>query len=213
MSDANEQVKFEEWMKGGFELCKENAQVLVISAVVAAIVSGLSFGLLAGPMMAGMVLMVLRLVDKQEPKPVVGDLFKGFSYFLPTFLLFLACGMVFGSLMVLGMIPFIGFIARILTPVAFAVAGPFLTLAVFLIVAKNMGVVDAVKESVDMMMKVLPNLFIFLLLTSIISGLGLIACCVGVFFTIPMSVCMQAMAYRAFYPVSSSETPASTPMV
>ena len=84
------QVKFGEWMENGFNLYKNNFIILVLASLVACILSVVTFFVLAGPMIAGVLLITMALFDKQEPKPEVGDLFKGFNYFLNSFLFPLA---------------------------------------------------------------------------------------------------------------------------
>ncbi len=73
------QVKFGEWIESGFNLYKNNFVILVLASLVAVILSVVTFFVLAGPMIAGFLLITMALFDNQEPKPEVGDLFKGFN--------------------------------------------------------------------------------------------------------------------------------------
>ncbi len=51
-------VKFGEWIEKGFNLYKENFGILVLVSLIAVIVSAITVGVLAGPMAAGVLLVV-----------------------------------------------------------------------------------------------------------------------------------------------------------
>jgi len=198
------EVKFGEWIEKGFNLYKENFGLLVLASLIAVLLSSVTIGILAGPMFAGMVLITLHLFDKKEPKPEVGDVFKGFSFFLNTFLFFIVWGI--GLLVVcfiLSLIPCIGVFIAIFLVYAVQAA---LMFALFLIVDKDMAFWPASMESFE---KVKSNFWMFLALTvvaGIIGSIGSIACGVGVFITAPIQLCILAVAYREVY--SAVETPA-----
>ncbi|MBW2202607.1 MAG: hypothetical protein JRF52_00565, partial [Deltaproteobacteria bacterium] len=86
------EVKFGEWIEKGFNLYKENFGILVLASLIAVVLSMVTVGVLAGPMAAGVILITLGLADKKEPKPEVGTLFKGFEYFLDSFLFVILWG-------------------------------------------------------------------------------------------------------------------------
>ena len=90
MDEVN--VKFGEWIEKGFNLYKENFGILVLASLIAVIVSAITVGVLAGPMAAGVLLVVFQLHDRKEPKPEVGTLLKGFDFFLNSFLFFHCLG-------------------------------------------------------------------------------------------------------------------------
>ncbi len=130
--------KIKSWTKEGFSLYKGNFLLLVIVNLLAVIVSVVTLGFLAGPLWAGVAALNLRLPAEQETKPEIGDIFKGFDFFLNAFLLFLA-GAVFFSLA--GLVFF--FVMRAWFAVlALLVLGvlvkTFVTFAVFLIVDKQL---------------------------------------------------------------------------
>ena len=79
-------VKLGEWIETGFNLYKNNYTTLVLAALIALILSTVTIGILTGPMIAGLIIITLQLLRKTEPKPEAGAVFKGFSYFLPSFL-------------------------------------------------------------------------------------------------------------------------------
>ena len=80
------QVDLGDWIKDGFDLYKNNFGILVLASLIAIILSGATFGILAGPMCAGMILITLKLHDNADEKAELGDLFRGFTFFLQSFL-------------------------------------------------------------------------------------------------------------------------------
>ena len=55
---------------------------LVLASVFVVVIGAITAGILAGPMLAGLVLVTLQLLDRKEPRPEAGKVFKGFDYFL-----------------------------------------------------------------------------------------------------------------------------------
>lgn len=188
------QVKFGEWIERGFNMYKENFGLLVLASLIAVLLSSLTLGVLAGPMMAGLCLITLALFDKREPKPEVGGVFKGFGYFLQTFLFCLVWGLiVIVASIILALVPCIGLLASICLVY---VVQAFLMFGLFLIVDKQMAFWPASMESFG---KVKTNFWPFLglcVVSGLIGSIGTIACGIGVFLTLPIQVCILTIAYR-----------------
>ena len=203
------QVKFGEWMENGFNLYKNNFVILVLASLVAGVLSVVTMFILAGPMFAGFLLITIALFDKQEPKPEVGDLFKGFDFFLNSFLFVFVWGIALIIVsFLLGLVPCVGQLAALFIVYA---AQAFLMFGLFLIVDKNMEFWPASMESVN---KVKTNFWPFLALSivsSIIGSIGAIACGIGVVVTAPIQACILTVAYRDIFgeagtPVITKET-------
>ena len=188
------EVKFGPWMEQGFALYKENLALLILSALLVWLLSVLSLGILAGPMAAGMVLITLRLQDKTEPKPEIGDLFQGFSFFLNAFLFALVYSVVaYVGYFILLFVPMIGPLAAMVYLFALFTLVLF---AMFLIVDKKMDFWPAIMASVE---KVKTNFWPFLGFTVVISiagGVGSILCGIGAILTLPFAYCAATVAYR-----------------
>ena len=208
------QVKFGEWMENGFNLYKNNFVILVLASLVAGVLSVVTVFILAGPMFAGFLLITIALFDKQEPKPEVGDLFKGFDFFLNSFLFVFVWGIALVIVsFLLGLVPCIGQLAALFVVYA---AQAFLMFGLFLIVDKNMEFWPASMESVN---KVKTNFWPFLALSivsSIIGSIGAIACGIGVVVTAPIQACILTVAYRDIFgevgtTVITEETPSVEP--
>ena len=128
-------VKFGEWIQKGFDLyTKGNMGLLVLVSLVAVLLSVITLGVLSGPMMAGTALITLKLARGQQAE--LNDLFKGFQYFLQSFLLWLVWSIItMVAVTVLGFIPCLGSIAAIVLGYAVQTAVMF---AIFLIVDQGM---------------------------------------------------------------------------
>ena len=200
------QVKFGEWIEKGFNLYKENIGALILVSLLAGVLSAVTFGILAGPMMAGLTLIVLGLFDKKEPKPEVGRLFDGFNYFLNSFLFILVWGVIiFVASLILSFLPVVGQLASIFLAYA---AQALLMFGIFLIVDKKMEFWPASMESIN---KVKTNFWPFLGLSavaSIIGSIGVLVCIVGIVVTFPIQFCILTVAYREV--CGGAETPASS---
>ena len=191
------EVKFGEWIEKGFNLYKENIATLILATVVAMLLSAVTLGILAGPMFAGVLFITLGLFDKTDPKPEAGSLFKGFDYFLNSFLIVVVWGVAITVVAcILSVVPCIGQLASLF--VCFS-ATAFLMFGLFLIVDKRMEFWPASMESFN---KVKTNFWPFLgfsVVTSIIGSIGAIACGIGVVVTAPIQACILTVAYREVF--------------
>jgi uncharacterized membrane protein len=200
------QVKLGEWIEAGFNLYKNNFTTLVLAALIALVLSTVSIGILTGPMIAGLIIIALQLLRKTEPKPEAGAVFKGFSYFLNSFLFTLIWGIaiLIGSLL-LGWFPIIG---QLLSLFFVYAAQAFLMFGLYLIVDRQMDFWPASQLSIQ---TVKTNFWPFLglaAIASIIGSIGALAFGIGVVLTIPIQICILAVAYQeVFDDARSSSTP------
>jgi hypothetical protein len=191
------EVKFGEWIEKGFNLYKENIATLIIATVVAILLSAVTLGILAGPMFAGIIFITLGLFDGTDPKPEAGSLFKGFDYFLNSFLFVIVWGVALTIVsIILSVVPCIGIFASMFVGYS---ATALLMFGLFLIVDKRMEFWPASMESIEI---VKTNFWLFLafsVVTSIIGSIGAIACGIGVVVTVPIQVCILTVAYREVF--------------
>ncbi len=186
--------KFGDWIKEGFFIYKNNLGVLILSSLIAVLLTVVTLGILSGPMIAGLIMIVIRLRDGKQPPPVVKDVFDGFRFFLPTFLFILVWFvLIFVACVILSFIPCIGTLLSVCLSVA---ANAFLMFGLFLIVERNMDFWSASMASIE---KVKPAFFPFLglaLVAGIIGQIGAIACGIGVIVTMPINYTILAVTYR-----------------
>ena len=204
------QVKFGDWIEQGFNLYKANFGSLLLASLIVVLLSGVTFGILAGPMLAGLVIISLELLDKKEPRPTGGSVFRGFDYFLNSFLFVIGWGLALMiASIIIGFIPCIGQLAAIFLVYA---AQAFLMFGIFLIVDKKMDFWPASVESINVVKANFWPFLGFAVVAAIIGSLGAIACGIGVIFTIPIQGCILAVAYRAvFNGARASESPPDIP--
>jgi uncharacterized membrane protein len=204
-------VKINEWLLEGFHVYKENFGVLLAASALTVILSILTVGILAGPLMAGMALMTLRLYDRKGGSVTVGNVFQGFRFFLPAFLFFLVWGFGVGlASVLLNLIPLLGQLGTLVL-----VFGIFsLTMfGLFLIVDDNRGFWPASMGSIQ---AVIANLWPFLgfgAITLVAGQVGTILCGIGLILTLPLQFCVLAVAYREVFSgvVTETEAPVQHP--
>lgn len=195
-------VDIAEALRRGFNLYKENITTLLIATFLAGIISVVTAGILAGPMLAGLAIVTLGLVDRVDPKPQVGDIFKGFNFFMQSLVYFILLVVAaFVGKFILGFIPFLGPLLSTLYSFALNTAVLFV---IFYITDKKMDVVAAIQKSIDV---VKTNFWIFLALAivaGVVSALGVIACVIGIVVTAPMYISTIAIVYRDLHPASQA---------
>jgi uncharacterized membrane protein len=179
------------------DIFRRNFVLLVATHFVAMMLGLVSLGLLLGPMMAGVMLITLALVDGRQPPPQVGDLFNGFSFFLQPLLFFLVWFVILGiSQTVVATVPVIGQLASVCLNL---VACALLLFAMPLIVDRRM---DFWRASVASFEKVGEAFWPFVALSalgSLVASAGALLFGVGVFLTMPIYTCVTAVAYRAVF--------------
>lgn len=198
-------VKLGEWIEAGFNLYKENFTTLVLAALIALVLSTVSIGILTGPMIAGLILMTLQLLRKEVPKPEAGRIFSGFSFFLDSFLFTViwAIAILIGSL-VLGWFPIIG---QLLSLFFIYVAQTFLMFGLYLIVDRRMGFWPASQESIQTVKHNFWPFFGLAAIAGIIGSIGALAFGIGIVLTIPIQICILAVAYQEIYNTTAPSYP------
>ncbi len=182
-------------MSNGFNLFKENMGLLILASFLASLLGLLTCTVLMGPLYIGVLLIIARLMKKDGSTPQVGDIFKGFDFFLNSFLfwlIFMVCNTV------LAFIPVIG------TLLSMAL-GTLLWWGFMFIAYENLTAIDAVKKVINETTS--GNFFnqlLFALVANLIAGAGILLCGVGALFTAPISYCMMACCYQATYGNKSS---------
>ena len=192
---ANGKVDIGGWISEAFELYKANFALICVSTLVAVLLSVFTCGVLAGPMWAGLTLIVLRVSRKQEPAPQIGDLFKGFDFFLQSLLYVVV---VFAASFVLGFIPMLGQVAPMLLM-------PLVMFSVCLIVDKKLEFWPAIQTSFEKAKGEYVSLLVLWLVASLISAAGGLLCGVGAILTAPFAPIVTVVAYRHLFEGAEAE--------
>ncbi|MGD2023126.1 MAG: hypothetical protein PVI18_08110 [Desulfobacterales bacterium] len=204
------EVPMGRWIEAGFNLYKDNFITLVLAALIGLVLSMVSIGILTGPMLAGLIIMALQFLRKEEPKPEAGAVFRGFSFFLDSFLFTIIWGIaiLIGSV-VLGLFPIIG---QLLSLFFIYAAQAFLMFGLYLIVDKQMPFWPASQVSIQTVKTNFWPFFGLAAIASIIGSIGALAFGIGVALTIPIQICILTVAYQdIFGPAAPSSTPDFTP--
>lgn len=191
------QVKFGEWIEKGFNLYKSHFGLLVLSTLIALVLSAATLGVLAGPMFAGVLYITLALYDRKEPKPEFSNVFKGFDYFLQSLLFILGWGLALTvATFIVGLVPCVGQLAAL-----FLIYGAqaFLMFGLFLIVDRGLEFWPASLESINLVKQNFWPFLGFSVVTSIIGTIGAVACAIGVVITAPIQACILTVAYRDLF--------------
>jgi hypothetical protein len=176
-----------------WEVYKKNLLMLTGAALVASVVSSVSMGILAGPLLAGLMILTLKLIDGEEDAKFE-ELFNHFDTFKTTFLLCLGWGLAFYvSAAILMIIPLLGPIVVVILSIAFT---PFLLFAVTMAAQDKVDFKTASAKSYDLLKSNLWPLLAYTFLATILASIGAIACAIGAVFTLPMLYLMMATAYR-----------------
>lgn len=193
--------------------------MLFAVTLVGALIGGATLYILLGAMMCGIYYCYLQKIDG-KPSVNFEGLFKGFSYFAPSLLvtalivvpIFLVVGIMYVPMvmmMVMGqkLSPdeFMGlFFGALIVEVVVAVAMVcFHTLLIFafpLIVDRQLSGFEAVKTSARAVLKNLGGVAGLVGVSFLISIVGYLALCIGLYFVIPIMVAGFTVAYRKVFP-------------
>jgi hypothetical protein len=172
-------------------LFKENLATLLVSTLLAMIISGATFGILAGPMVAGMMALCSKILKGEKGE--INEIFNHFDKFVPTLLFMLIMIAVYFVLFLIMLIPILGFLVYI-------AAIPVIAFVIFFgigaIVDQNSSPVDALKIAFNSFMKDPVMNWVYVLVFGICAGIGAIACGVGAIVTAPLMYLGMTMAYN-----------------
>jgi len=170
------------------------------------VIGGATGGILAGPMFAGLFLITLGLLDKKEPKPDIGTVFKGFDYFLNAFLFWLVWGVL--VFVAVGLLSLIACVGQLLSVILIIALKTLLMFALFLIVDRRMEFWPASMESIRRVKGSFFPLLGFMVIVMVIGMVGTIACGIGVVVTLPIALCCVTVAYRDVFGPAPTPTSA-----
>lgn len=224
-------------IKGGWEIIKNQYWLFVGMSLVAILVgSAVPLGILLGPMMCGLYLTIFKA--RRGESIEFGTLFKGFDYFgqsviaallhvipiiaivVPAYLLFYVSIFVsvaaqgagdepnpaafLGVMAMFGLFWFVVMIVILILTIGFTFAYP-------LIVDRKLQGFDAVKLSFKAAFGNFWRLLGMMLITSVLSILGILACYVGMFLVMPIGYAAIAKAYEQVFGLSDGMEASNLP--
>lgn len=216
-----------ECLKEGWALIKDQYWLFLGIVVVGVFVGGAVPIVLIGPMMVGIYLCYFR---RMRGEPVeFGNLFKGFDYFaqgliaallqaIPMVIVIVPMYLIMVVVMMTSIprgggrmdpdassmfiFKFLGFelvFVTILLVLGIAI-NIFFIFAFPLIADRGLSGLDAVKLSIKAGKANFVGVLLLILLNAAVGLLGVLACYVGVFFIMPISLASYAVAYRRVFP-------------
>ena len=182
-------------LKKSLELYGKNFVPVFLATLVTALLSGITFGLLAGPLLGGLFLFLRKTIDGEKPELSV--VFSRFDKFLPAFLVMLIAFLAGFVISVIGAIPVIGKLFSL-------AAGSLLSLISFMAIAyvvdQDLGPVEAIKRSVQAFLTEPLAVWIYSLALFVIGGLGSLFFFFPVVLTMPFAVIGATLAYNELSP-------------
>jgi MFS family permease len=186
-----------------FNLYAKNFVTLLLACLITGIISAVTLGILAGPLIGGVIILGLKLLRGEEAK--FNEVFGHFNQFIPTFPVTIMLWAASLAVWVIASIPFIGWIIQI-------IAGPILGLLYFLaigfVIDQKMKPVEALQRSIGCFAADPLILWVYSLVMVILAGIGAILLMVGVFLTMPLGMAGLIIAYQQ---ISMKEVPPFKP--
>lgn len=221
-------IKSVDCLKEGYALIKDQYWLFLGITVVGLLIGGAVPVVLIGPMMCGIHICLLQKLRGEQVK--FETLFKGFEYFtasliasliqfIPIFCMLIVFYIFFFALffgmaatqqgggdpgLAIGMI-FMMFVFFLIVMVLAALIQAFFTFMYPLIVDKKLSGMDAVKTSINAVKVNFGGVFGLILLNFGLTLVGALACYVGAFLVMPVTMASYAVAYRKVFPEGFSQ--------
>ncbi len=223
-------IKPVECLKEAWELVKPQYWILFAVTIIGVMIGGMTMYILLGVMMCGIYLCYLQAIDGQKVE--IETLFRNFKFFLPS--LFLLIVMVVPAIFVMAVIYIPILLATIMGSklsqselmtllfgsLAIEVVAAIImvclhTLLMFafpLIVDRNLSSFQAMKLSAKAVWKNLSGVTGIWVLMFLLNLAGMFVFCIGVYFTIPLLLATQLVAYRKIFPRLNNQSFNTPPM-
>lgn len=190
-------IRLGDWLSGGWKIYSENAALMSVSTLLATLLSFLTVGILAGPLLMGLYRMAFKTMRQERPE--INDLFNWGNRFWQAFLAFLIFALIhlgFSGASQSGALS--GMISFIISPFLVAVMG----LTIPHMLERRLDVANAINDVGRMIFS--RDAFMWWivgLVFAAISTIGFFGCAVGIFVTVPWMLSSAAVAYRDVFGV------------
>jgi hypothetical protein len=217
--------------KSAMDLIKPNYLLLLGIVLVGSLIGLFSCAILFGPMMCGIFVCYLAAIRGEQ---VAFDrLFKGFDYFLPGFLVILV---MIGLSLILNIpnwlvgamsgaadnssdvyggaglaLSGLAIVVNLATAAVQSFVSTMLMFAFPLIVDRGLGAGDALGTSLRASLANIPGVLGLALINFGIGLVGVLLCCIGGIFLVPLQFAMYAVAYRQMFPDTTPAAPGGYP--
>lgn len=198
-------VRSGEWVSRGWALVRPYLVTHALIALVVAVLSALTIGILAGPLTCGWFMILLRQRRDPAYEPQFGDLWKGFEVFGQSFLAWLviaivtavAGGLVGTIAAVIEAVPVVGQLLAPMTGAVLAVCVMVVFLYVFpLVVDRRMDFWPAIQLSAETTAPEFLPFAGFALILYVLNTIGAALCGIGALITGPVVMAAIAVSYE-----------------
>ena len=184
-------ISLGEWLSGGWQVYKENWAMMSVATLLGGLLSIVTAGILAGPLLMGLFRMAFKTMRGERPE--IGDLFNWQGRFLQAFLTFLIFALVHVGLTGFGNGPVHALLSFIVTPMLTMMMG----LTMPSILERGMDVAKAINEVSRMVFsKDALMWWVTGLVFAAITAGSVLACGIGVLVALPWIVSSSAVAFR-----------------
>ncbi len=194
----NTNIKVGECFGLGWSIFKEHMGSAIGASLLVMLIGGFTCSIGYPAMIGGFFLLADAWIAKRQPAPGAGDVFKGFSYFLPSLVAVFLIGFL-GPLisLVLFIIPLFG---PVLYYAVNVIEGILVYWVVMVVVNQR---ISGYKAFCHVLTETFRNRFwkpiLVGILANMLMGAGALVCGIGVIFTIPFGLCVYAAAYRKLF--------------
>jgi hypothetical protein len=179
-------------LSGGWQVYKENWSVMSVATLLAGLLSTVTVGILAGPMLMGLFRMAFKTLRGERPE--IGDLFNWRGRFLQAFLTALIFGAIYIGLGGIGNNnAFFALLSAAATPSLALMVG----FTISLILERGLDVAKAINQVARLVFS--RDAFMWWvvgLVFAAISAGGFFVCGLGLLVTLPWMISACAVAYR-----------------
>jgi uncharacterized membrane protein len=223
-------IKPVECLKEAWELIKPQYWLLFAVTIIGVMIGGMTIYILLGVMMCGIYLCYLNAIDGQKVE--IDTLFKSFKYFLPSLLLVIVMIVPAIFLMAIIYVPLLmaaimgsklseselmtlllgSFAVEVVVAIIMVCLHTLLMFAFPLIVDRNLSSFQAMKLSAKAVWKNLGGVTGIWVLMFLLNLAGMLVFCIGVYFTIPLLLATQLVAYRKVFPKMNNQIFNAPPM-
>lgn len=169
------------WISAGWAMVTADLGNFALISLIFVLVNSVASIVTQGPLQTGLHLYCTKRLFQKRTE--IGDLFKGFDYFLPAFV----------AALLIGIFAFAGSLLCLIPGLIIAAMYKFTFL---FIMDKRMDFWPAMQASHAVVKNDYFGFTIFLIAMALVNLLGLLCCVVGLLVTIPMSVAAITVAYQ-----------------
>lgn len=177
-------------IRESINLYRQNFATVLLATLIAAVGSLISVGILAGPLVGGLLMLCLKRMRGE--KAGVNEVFAYFNKFVPTFLIVVVMWVAMLITGAFGSIPVVGFLFRVAVGPA---VGILFILAIGLIVERNLEPMAALRQAFRWFMTNPVVIWLYSFIIGLLSGSGAVLLVIPVILTMPLGATGMAVAY------------------